>query len=430
MTTPDMTRSKAMYALLERLFPICRSITGNGVRQTLTILGECIPLETHEVPSGTQVFDWTVPPEWNIHDAYVADACGNRVIDFQKNNLHVVGYSIPINGRFSREELDEHLYSLPEQPSAIPYVTSYYKAHWGFCLPHCERGRLTDPWYDVVIDSTLAPGSLTYADLVIPGESEEEILISTYVCHPSLANNELSGPVVATYLAMALLRRERRRFTYRFVFVPETIGSITYLSRYKDHLKKHVVAGFVVTCVGDNAKFCYLKSRAGETLADRIVLHVLKHAEPDALIFEFTESGSDERQYCSPGINLPVGSLMRTKYGCFPEYHTSLDNLEFVSAEALAGSLEMYLRCVDGLERNHVYRSRTYGDPQLGKRGLYPSISSKEFAESLRLMINLIAYCDGTHDLLWIADKFGVPLARLVEVADLLTSHELLERVS
>lgn len=420
---------KEMYELLARLFPICRSLSGNGVRQTLAILGEYLPLNIHEVVSGTKAFDWTVPDEWNIRDAYVADLSGKRVIDFRKNNLHVVGYSMPIAGRFSRQELDAHLYSVPELPAAIPYVTSYYKPHWGFCLSESDRSRLTDPCYDVVIDATLAPGTLTFADLVIPGESCEEVLFSTYVCHPSMANNELSGPVVAAFLARELLGRQKRRYTYRFVFVPETIGSIVYLSRHLDHLRRNVVAGFVITCVGDNGGFSYLKSRAEDSLTDRIAMHVLRHAQAEVKVYDFADSGSDERQYCSPGVALPVGSLMRTKYGHFPEYHTSLDNLEFVSAEALAGSLAMYARCIDALEANRVYRSRTLCDPQLGKRGLYPSISSREYADSLRLMINLIAYCDGAHDLLWIADKLGVPLGVLVELVGQLIRHDLLEQV-
>jgi len=418
-----------MYNLMGKLFPICRSITGNGVRETLKIINDLIPLDIHEVPSGTKVFDWEIPDEWNIKDAYVKDENGKRVIDFHNSNLHVVGYSIPYEGKLNLNELSGHLYTLPDQPDLIPYVTSYYKRDWGFCLAHKDFLNLKDNLYDVKIDSTLKPGSLSYGELIIPGESDEEILISTYICHPSMANNELSGPVVATFLARELLNR-KLRFTYRFVFVPETIGSIAYLSKNLDHMKKKVVAGYVITCVGDPGNFSYLSTKEENTLPDRVALHVLKNSADEYKVYPFLDRRSDERQYNAPGIDLPVGSLMRTKYGSYPEYHTSGDNLDFVTPEALRGSLDIYLRCIETLENNRIYKTTVLGEPQLGKRGLYSNVSFKGSAKPARIMKDFLAYCDGENDLVCIADRIDCPVWDLVPIADKLLFHEILEIVN
>ncbi len=417
-----------MYSLARRLFPICRSLTGDGVRETLSILREIIPIETHEVPSGTQAFDWEIPPEWNIRDAYIKDDTGKRVVDFAESNLHVVGYSIPFEGRLSLQELNEHLYSLPEQPDLIPYITSYYSPRWGFCLTHRQRETLAEGTYEVCVDSTLEPGSLTYADLLIKGSSDRQILISTYVCHPSMANNELSGPIVATFLARQLLELKNLRYSYRFVFAPETIGSIVYLSKHLEELREKVIAGYVVTCAGDPGPFSYLQTPNGDSLVDKVTKHVLENSGEEYMLYDFLTRGSDERQYCSPGVNLPIGSLMRTKYGEYP-YHTSGDNLSFVTAGGLAGSLALYGRCLETIEQNATYRVTVCGEPQLSKRGLYPTLSTKESGKLVRRMMNLLAFSDGSRDLLSVAERIGEPVWELFPIVDRMLEHDLLERV-
>ena len=360
----------SFHDLLRSLFPICRSITGNGVRQTLRMLQEELPgLKTFEVPSGSKVFDWTVPDEWNITGARLTGPSGEVVADFADSNLHVMGYSEPVDCTLSLEELQGHLHSLPEMPNAIPYITSYYARRWGFCLTHEQRQNLKPGMYRAVIDSTLAPGSLTYGELVIPGQCEKEIFISTYVCHPSMANNELSGPVVATALAQ-WVAQQPRRYTYRFVFVPETIGSITYLSRNHEALRRNVVAGFNLTCMGDERAYSYLPSRKGDTLADKAALHVLRHFAPDFIRYTFLDRESDERQYCSPGIDLPLCSVMRSKYHVYPEYHTSRDDCTLVTQKGLEDSVNIMTRILEALEENVVYEPRVLCEPQLGKRGL------------------------------------------------------------
>lgn len=422
--------NQQMYKLVKRLFPICRSITGNGVRKTLNIIQEKIPITQKEITSGTKVFDWTVPDEWNIKDAYVKDEKGNRIIDFKKSNLHIVGYSIPFRGKLSLKELKEHLYTLPEQPEVIPYITSYYKRRWGFCLTHNFYKKLKKGIYEVNIDSTLQPGSLTYGELIIKGKTDEEILISTYICHSSLANNELSGPVISTYLAKYLLnRKEKPRYTYRIIFIPETIGSISYLSLHKDHLKKNVIGGYVVTCIGDPGPFSYLQTRQENTLIDRVTIHALKNSEKEYKIYNFLERGSDERQYNSPGVDLPIGSLMRTKYGRYPEYHTSADNLDFITSKALFESLEMYKLCIDILEKNFKYVTTIPCEPQLGKRGLYPTLSTKKSGKSVRDMMNLLAYCDGKNELLYIAEKINRPIRSLFPIVEQLMNNKLIKIV-
>ena len=430
LETESQNRGQEMYSLLESLFPICRSITGNGLRQTLRILQEIIPLQIFEVPSGKRVFDWTVPDEWNICDAYVKNKAGKRIIDFKKSNLHVVGYSVPFEGCLTLEELKPHLYTLPEHPDVIPYATSYYQKTWGFCLPHSILLSMKDTVYQVKIDSILSPGSLTYGELFIQGQTQKEVLLSTYICHPSMANDNLSGPVIAAYLAKYLLESpEKPLLSHRILFLPETIGSIAYLSFHHEHLKNNVIAGYVLTCLGDSGPFSFLQTREENTLVDRVTLHVLKHKAKDFRIYSFLERGSDERQYASPKINLPIGSLMRTKYYEFPEYHSSADDLDFVSPENLNESLEMYKLCMYVLHHNRTFTTTVYCEPQLGKRGLYPQLSKKKTREMALNMLtsHIIAYCDGVHDLLWIADRINVPLWDLVPLAQKLLKSGLLE---
>ena len=418
---------KEMHDLCKELFPICRSITGDGFRQSLQILKRHLPvIKTVEVPSGTQCFDWKVPQEWNIRDAYIISPSGNKICDFKVSNLHVLGYSAPVNKTISLDELQQHLHSLPEQPTAIPYVTSYYKERWGFCIAHEERETLELGDYKVVIDSELKNGSLTYGELIIPGESKEEIFISSYLCHPSMANNELSGPVVATFIAKWISQLENRKYTYRIVIIPETIGSITYLSKNYIGMKKNIIAGFNLTCIGDDKAYSYLASRYGNTLADQVALHVLKHSHPEFIKYSFLHRGSDERQYCAPGIDLPICSLMRTKYGCYPEYHSSLDNLELVTPSGLFGGYEVVQQAIKCLELNQTLSSTVLCEPQLGKRGLYPTISTKTSGAEVRDMMNFIAYVDGKLSNLEIAEKIGVPLWKLATMIDNLQRESLL----
>ena len=420
-----------MYRWLCDLYPIGRSLTGPGVRETLAYLQRLVPqLTTHSVPSGTKAFDWTVPDEWSVREAYVQNEKGEKIIDFAKNNLHLVGYSMPFHGQLELPELQQYLYSLPEQPEAIPYVTSYYKRRWGFCIQQTERDKLVPGSYKVVVDTTLKPGNLNYAEALLPGREKEEIFFSTYVCHPSMANNELSGPVVATALLRWLANRKKRRYTYRFVFLPETIGSIYYLSRHHAELKKRTRAGFNLTCVGDEGNFSYLPSRLGNTLADRVALHVLGHTAAGFRRYSYLDRGSDERQYCSPGVDLPVASIMRSKYGCYPEYHTSLDDLNFVSPFGLQGSFAIYCHCIEALEANHYYRNTFLCEPQLGKRGLYPTLSRKHESVSAQTYLDIISYCDGDHDLLAIAERLGLSAAKIVGLVETLCRNKLLRRCS
>jgi aminopeptidase-like protein len=426
----DSAAHADMYQWAVDLFPICRSLTGDGVRSTLEYLKRVVPgMEVHEVPTGTRCFDWEVPDEWNIRNAFLLGPDGDRIVDFRNNNLHIVGYSTPVDQILTLDELQPHLHSTEEHPDAIPYVTSYYSRRWGFCLSHRQREGLKAGNYRAVIDSTLAPGSLTYGDFVLPGETTDEILLSTYVCHPSMANNELSGLVVTAALARWLIAQSDRRFTYRFVWIPETLGAIVYLSKHLDRMKQRTKAGFVVTCVGDDRAYSLLTSRQGNSLADRAARHVLKHHVPKFDEYSFLQRGSDERQYCYPGVDLPVASVMRSKYDTYPEYHTSLDNLELISPAGLGGGFEVYRLILTLLERNSIYRATTLCEPQLGKRNLYPDVSKKQNWGSVIDMVNVLSFADGNDDLIELSEKIQLPFTKSLAIADVLNREGLLEKV-
>ncbi|MGB3875081.1 MAG: DUF4910 domain-containing protein [Shinella zoogloeoides] len=416
------------YALAEELWPLPRFLTGNAVRATLQRLkAELPPLNIHSINSEEKAFDWEVPSEWNIQEAYIQDEAGKNIIEFSKNNLHIVGYSEPIDIKLTLDELQKHLYSLPDQPDAIPYVTSYYKRRWGFCLSQNQRDSLSNGMYRVVINSELKPGVLNYGELLIPGEKEEEIFLSTYVCHPSMANNELSGPVVTAALSKWLLAQPTLKYSYRIVFIPETIGSLVYLSRNLDEMRKRVRAGFNISCVGDDRCYSYLPSRNGNTISDHVALHVLKHLSADFKRYTWLDRGSDERQYCAPGADLPIATIMRSKYGEYPEYHTSLDTLGgVVTSKGLAGGFGALKSAISILENDFTPLVTTIGEPQLGKRGLYPDISQKGSANHVRDMMNMISYCDGRRSLFQIAELLGLSFHTLLETAKPLLEEGLL----
>jgi aminopeptidase-like protein len=424
----DIQVGKQIHEFAKELWPINRSITGEGVRETLLQIKKHLPnLEVKSIPSGTSVFDWTIPREWSVNEAYIITPTGERICDFSKNNLHLLGYSTPFEGEVSLEELKEHLYTLPEQPNAIPYITSYYKERWGFCLSQEQFDNLEDGIYKVVIDTQSFDGVLNYGELIIPGKSEKEVFLSTSVCHPSMANNELSGLTVVTFLGKWLEQLSDREYTYRIIFVPETIGSITYLSINYEKMKRDIIAGFNVSCVGDDRAYSYLPSRNGSTISDDVAKHVLKWIDPNFIKHSWFDRGSDERQYCAPGIDLPVASIHRTKYVEYPEYHTSLDNLDdVVTAEGLNGGYWAIRKALEAIERNKKFKVTVLCEPQLGKRGLYPTLSKKNSAKHVRLMLNFISLCDGKTSLLDIADHLNVPVWELYELVDKLESHDLI----
>jgi aminopeptidase-like protein len=426
-TAVDLVESgAAMHDLISRLQPICRSITGDGVRETLALLGEHIPLEIHEVPSGTQVFDWQVPREWNIKDAYVARGSGERVIDFRESCLHIVGYSVPVRKTVTLAELKEHLFSLPDRPGWIPYRTSYYEESWGFCLAHEDLRRLTDASYEVCIDASLEDGHLVYGEGFIPGELEDEFLVSAHVCHPSLCNDNLSGIAVATFLAREAARRPRR-YSYRFLFAPATIGAITWLALNEDRADR-IKHGLVLSCVGDAGRSTYKRSRRGKADIDRAMLHVLNTSNDDFEVLEFSPYGYDERQFCSPGFDLPVGCLMRTPWGRFPEYHTSADDLTFVKPEALADSLAKCLAVLEVIEGNRRFRSRNpKGEPQLGRRGVYGTMGGDRRKEDELALLWILNLSDGSHSLLDVAERSGLDFGTIARAAEVLLEHGLLE---
>lgn len=430
MNNTCLNIGQKMYCLCEKMFPYPRSITGDGVRKTLRDLQEICPeLTIHEVPSGTKVFDWTVPKEWNIHSGGIKDSSGKTIIDFKECNLHILGYSIPVDKYVSLDELKKVIYTQPDQPDAIPYVTSYYKERYGFCMTEKQKQSLQEDTYHIWIDSELKDGHLTYGEIILPGESKAEVLLSTYVCHPSMANNELSGPSVAIYLAKWLKSLPRRRYTYRIVFIPETIGSITYLSKNLEQMKENTVAGFNISCVGDDRTYSYIESRYGNTLADRVAKNVLHFHYPEYKTYSFLQRGSDERQYNAPGVDLPVCAICRSKYGEYPEYHTSKDKLGLISPAGLAGAFSVYQQCIMALEYNRNYKIQCLCEPQLGKRGLYPTISQKGSYDAVKAMTDFIAYADGTNDLIAISDRIGVPVKDLILVVKKLLEADLIKAV-
>lgn len=417
-----------LHGFAAELFPICRSITGDGIRDTLRRIGGKVALQTAEVPSGTEVFDWTVPKEWNIRDAWIKDASGRRVVDFNENSLHVLNYSTPVRGRFPLAKLKEHLYTMPDRPDWIPYRTSYYKPDWGFCMTHEAMQRMTEPEYEVMIDSTLEDGNLSYGECYLPGRTSEEILISVHACHPSLANDNLSGLTVATHLARFLSGRELR-YSYRFVFIPGTIGAITWLARNRETADR-IHHGLVLTCIGDAGGFHYKRSRRGTAEVDRAAAQALHHCGEAAEILDFSPYGYDERQYCSPGFNLPVGCLMRSVWGTFPEYHTSADNLSFIRPESLARSLRLCVSIVDILDNNRAYLNRSpYCEPQLGKRGLYRSTGSSISAE-INARLWVLNLSDGEHSLLDIAERSGLSFQEIHSAAMMLKEGNLLSQAA
>jgi aminopeptidase-like protein len=414
-----------LYRFAEAMYPICRSITGDGIRQTLALIQNRIPLRTAEVPSGTPVFDWTVPKEWNVRDAYIKDQGGNRVVDFKKCNLHVLNYSKPVRATMPLTELKPHLFTIPANPDWIPYRTSYYKEDWGFCLSHNQMLGLEDGNYEVCIDSTLQEGHLTYGECYLPGQSDDEVLISCHACHPSLANDNLSGLTVATLLAQFLAGRELR-YSYRFLFIPGTIGAITWLAQNRATAAR-IRHGLVLTCIGDMSGFHYKKSRQGNAEIDRAVSHILAHYSESPKFLEFSPYGYDERQYCSPGFNLAVGCLMRSVWGSFPEYHTSADNLEFIHPQQLAGSLRVCTAIVDVLENNRRYRNlNPYCEPQLGKRNLYHSTGGDGIAEDINARLWVLNLSDGEFSLLDIAERSNIPFSKISQAAELLRESGLL----
>lgn len=415
-----------MHRWASELFPICRSITGNGVRETLKQIAKRISLTVHEVPSGTQVFDWKVPLEWNIRDAYIKNVRGERVVDFQRSNLHVVSYSQPVKQRMALSELKEHLHSLPDRPDWIPYRTSYYKESWGFCLSHNQLLSLTDPEYDVCIDASMTEGNLTYGECFLPGQSQDEVLISTHTCHPSLGNDNLSGIAVATFLAERLQARPRR-YSYRLLFIPGTIGSITWLSQHQKDASR-IKHGLVLTGVGDAGPITYKKSRRGDAEIDRAMAHLLKQGGTPYSICDFIPYGYDERQYCSPGFNLAVGCFSRTPHSQYPEYHTSADNLDFMKPQALAESLSYCEAAIEVLEQNKTYLNQNpHCEPQLGKRGLYRAIGGQAGEKSMEMaMLWVLNLSDGHHTLLEIAERSHVSFDRISQAAKTLEDHRLL----
>ncbi len=427
---PYLAEGKEMFDRAVELFPICRSIMGEGVRQTFDIIKKYVPdMKLFEVPTGTKVFDWTIPNEWAIREAYIEDEAGERIVDMKVNNLHVMGYSTPVDESMDLAELKEHIYTLKDQPELIPYCTSYYKERWGFCMSEDQLNSLSEGRYHAYIDSELFAGSLTYGELLIPGESREEIFFSSYICHPSMANNECSGPVVLSKLAEYIKAMPNRRYSYRIVLLPETIGAITYISRNLEVMKKNIIAGFNVTCVGDDRAYSIVHSRYANTLADRVLMNVLKSQDPNFKEYSYLERGSDERQYQAPGVDIPLVCFCRSKYHVYPEYHTSGDNLDIISPDGLAGSYEVLIKCIEALENNYKYRIKCLCEPQLGRRGLMPTTSNKESYRDTLILKDISAYADGTNDIFELADHIGHPVPDMLPTLKKMVDAGLIERL-
>lgn len=425
--------SKSALKHCEELFPLCRSITGQGTLETLNYIKSIhSDLNIVSIPSGTKVFDWQIPLEWNISDAFIADESGKKLIDFNESNLHVMGYSEPVDKQISADELENHLYSLPDQPNAIPYIVSYYKRRWGFCLTHDQKKRLLsdNKTYRVCINSSLTDGHLNYGEITIPGESAEEVIISTYICHPSMANNELSGPAIAIEIARWLKGLQGRRYTYKILFLVETIGALAYIQKNYAHLKSKVKAGFVLTCIGDDNNYSLIESRYGNTYADKVSQAVFREHCPDYKHYSYLKRGSDERQFCAPGIDLPFCTLCRTKFGEYPEYHTSLDDLSFISESGLQGGISVVKKCIQVIESNYTFKTKVLGEPQLGKRGLYPTISTKDTEDIVRYMMDFLAYADGSNDIIDISQITNIPIKDLLIEAEKLYKAGLVERIN
>ncbi|MEQ8390603.1 MAG: DUF4910 domain-containing protein [Thalassospira sp.] len=426
----NLVDGQYLHSVLRKLFPICRSIMGNGVRESLSILGQYfIGARIYEVPSDTKCFDWVIPEEWTIRDAYLIGPSGNKVVDFANCNLHVLSYSIPIDKTMTLDELQPYLHSIESQPDAVPYVTSYYKRTWGFCLAHNLRKGLPEGNYRAVIDSALAPGALTYGEILLPGESDKEILISSYICHPSMANNELSGPIVAFALAK-WLSQKNNYYTYRIAVFPETIGAIAYISQNLEALKKNVVAGFQLSCIGDDRSYSFVSSPNADTLADRAARHVYYHTDNEFKEYDFLQRGSDERQFCSPKVGIPLVTLMRTKFGMYPEYHTSLDDLTVVTAKGLENGFKVAMRCVEAVEENRVYEAVHHCEPHLGKYGLRDSTSHINLADNLKVISDILAFADGKRDLIALSERINRPVWEVLPALKLLEEHGLVQVVS
>ena len=416
-----------MYNWAKDLFPITRSITGPGVRETLIYLKKIVPeLIIKKIKSGEKYFDWKVPDEWFPKEAWIKNQKGKKIIDFKKNNLHLVGYSKSIKKTMKLNELKKNLYSLPSQPNAIPYVTSYYKKQWGFCLKDNDKKKLKNENYDVFIDAPFKKGFLNYGEIIIKGKLKKEIFLSTYICHPSLANNEISGPVVAIALSKWIKKIKNRKYTYRIIFIPETIGSIIYISKNLNKLKKNVVAGFNITCVGDTRCYSYIPSRNEDTLADKVSLNILKFVDPKFKKYSWLDRGSDERQYCAPGIDLPVVTLCRSKFGTYPEYHTSLDNLNFISSKGLETSLNLIKKIILSIEINQIPKPKILCEPQMGRRKMYPTLSIKNNYQESKTIMDIISYCDGKNDLIDISNKLNVSVFEIHKIIKILKIKKII----
>jgi len=420
-----------IFNLAKEIFPINRSITGPGVRETLKILKKYQPyLYIKSIPSQKKVFDWTVPNEWIINNGWIKDLKNKIIVDFRKNNLHVVGYSVPVNKNIQLKDLKQRIYTLKNQPNAIPYVTSYYKKFWGFCMEYRKYKKLKDKFYKVFIDSKFKKGFLNYGEAFFPGKKKKEILFSTYVCHPSMANNEVSGPSLSVFISRYVKQLKSRNYSYRFIFIPETIGAIAYINKNLKKLKNNVYAGFNLSCMGDNRNYSYIPSRNGNTIADKVATHILYWTNKNYKKYSWLDRGSDERQFCSPGVNLPLCTLMRTKFGEYKEYHTSLDKLgTVVKADGFKGSYQVTIRIIEAIENNFFYTSIHKCEPQMSKRNLYPNISQAgNINKEIALLMNILSLCDGKNSLLDIADFLNVPIWKLYNPIDILKLNKLIKK--